>query len=121
MMDELSSVFAIVFAAIAIPGIAFVVAARARCARLRGDVTQSEDKAASLLGWLFIALACSFVLLMQLLTAGYSGPGGLGSQGNPLALVVLLVYAFVVAPVSWILLTVFVITWAVARAKQSRS
>jgi hypothetical protein len=119
-LNELYGYLVSTFLAIVVPGVAFLFASRARFARWRVDATLREDKSASFLGWLFIALACSFLLLMQLMTAGSSGPGGLGSQGNPLAVLVLLGYAFVVAPAAWILLIVFVIAWAIARAKQKR-
>lgn len=114
MPNELLTLHAIVIAAIAIPGAIMLAIAR-------GTATSSNQASAqglaSRLGWIALAGAASYALAMTLLTVGSSGPGGLGSQGNPLAAVVMLGYAFVIAPGAWLALGGVILAWWAAKRR----
>jgi hypothetical protein len=108
MPNELFTLHTLIVTAIAVPGAILLAMSRGRSVSPSQTSTQ---RLASRLGWIALALAASYVLVMALLTAGSSGPGGLGSQGNPLAAIAMLGYAFVVAPIAWLVLFGVAIAW----------
>lgn len=114
MPNELFTLRSLIVTAIAVPGAIMLAMSRGGAASASEISTR---RLASLLGWISLALAVSYVLTMALLTAGSSGPGGSGSQGNPLAALAMLGYAFVVAPIAWLMLFGVAIAWWTSRRR----
>jgi hypothetical protein len=114
MPNDLFTLHTMIVTAIAVPGAILLAMSRGRATSSSETSTQ---RMASRLGWTALALAASYVLVMALLTAGSSGPGGLGSQGNPLAAIMMLGYAFVVAPIAWLVLFGVGIAWWTSRRR----
>jgi hypothetical protein len=109
MTDDVSTLIALTFLGLAVPGVLLVVLAKARFARFRGDPRRADDRLASVVGWLIVVFALAFLLLMNFVTGAPSGSGGLGSQGNPLAALVLLACGYIIAPMAWLVLIGFAV------------
>jgi hypothetical protein len=114
MPNELFALHTVIVAAIAAPGAIMLTISKNRSASSNAASTR---RLASCLGWIDLFLAASYAFVMILLTAWSSGPGGLGSQGNPLAAVVMLGYAFVIAPIAWFTLLGIGIAWWSSRRR----
>lgn len=113
-MNDVLTLHALVIAGIATPGAILLAFARGYST---SSSQASTQRLASRLGWMVLAGAASYALAMTLLTVRASGPGGLGSQGNPLAAVVMLGYVFVIAPLAWLALGGVGIAWWAARRR----
>jgi hypothetical protein len=111
MPTEIAAVVWLIALAVALPGFFLLMLARFV---LANDMHSRRGlaRAASTFGWLLIALTAAFFLYIQLMLGTRNGPGGLGSQGNPFAVVIMLAYVFILAPAAWITLAIFAwISW----------
>lgn len=101
------------------PGLCLVALAKYGYRKVPSSRRRMRKDTVAQIGWTYIALACAFFLYIQMILGGSNGPGGLGSMGNPLGVVVVLGFTFVVGPVATIVFVAVVVGYMIARNRES--
>ena len=119
--QEIADVVCLVALTLLAPGVCLVLLAKfayPKVPPMRRGFTANH---VARLGWVFVLLACVFLLYVQMSFGGSNGPGGLGSFGNPIGALAILAFAFVVGPLASIVFVVILAAFMLNRRRARNS